>query len=82
MLDESISQSNKLVDCQKYGKIDDWEKINQHRGPTMPKENSRSMVQLIEKHALEIPPPNKYKTLKKIKIKGTIKSSAQKFTYI
>lgn len=82
MLDQVVSQSNQLVDSQKYSKIYDWKKLNQHRGPKIPKENNSSMVQMIEKHAREVPAPNKYNTFKKVKIKGTIKSSLPKFTFI
>lgn len=37
---------------------------------------------MIEKRAREGVAPNKYNPLKKVKIKGTIKSSQPKFTFI
>lgn len=48
----------------------------------MPKENNSSMLQMVQKHSLEVPAPNKYKPLKTVKIKGTIKSTNPKFTIV
>ena len=48
----------------------------------MPKEKNSSMLQMVKKHALEVPAPNRYKPLKIVKIKGTIKSTNPKFTIV
>jgi hypothetical protein len=48
----------------------------------MPKENNSSMLQMVKKHSLEVPAPNKYKPLKTVKILGTIKSTNPKFTIV
>jgi len=37
---------------------------------------------MVKKHALEVPAPNRYKPLKIVKIKGTIKSTNPKFTIV
>lgn len=48
----------------------------------MPKEKNSSMLQLVKKHALEVPAPNRYKPLKIVKIKGGTIPENPKFTII